>query len=252
MRFSLYTYLASAALVLAASAPVLAQQKVFYQGGGNKLYTQAHVDSAVAQMKQRYQAQNLEAKLIVTSKTQRHDTLFCRYTISIGPASLLAAEAQRQRFVGQPLPPFKLRDLHGQTVSSEKLRGRPLVLNLWFTTCGGCIQEMPALNQAQAAAANKGIEFLALTYEPADKVRSFLRKRAFTFRHLPAARAYCDLFTQVYPVTIFVDKQGIIQAVQGGLPAIGPAMQSDYRVLAADGKSYLDATELEKGLALIR
>jgi hypothetical protein len=29
-------------------------------------------------------------------------------------------------------------------------------------------------------------------------------------------------------------------------------MQSDYRVLAADGKSYLDATELKKGLALIR
>jgi len=252
MRFLQFGCLIGGALLLAASTPVLAQQKVFYMGEGNKLLSQAHVDSMVARMKQRYQAQRLGAALVVTSKTQRHDTLFCEYTINIAPTSSLEAEAKRQRFVGQTLPSFKLQDLDGRTVTSEGLRGRPLVLNLWFTTCGGCIQEMPALNQAQVAASNRGIDFLALTYEPADKVRSFLRKRSFTFRHIPAAKAYCNLFTQEYPVTIFVDKQGVIKAIQEGLPVIGPAFQSNHRVLAADGQLYLDAAALEEGLALIR
>lgn len=238
--------------LLALSKPVLAQQKVFYLGEGNKVVTQAHVDSAVARLQQRYQAQGLSAALIVKAKTQRHDTLFYSYTIQVGPASSLQAQAQLKRFIGQPLPPFTLRDLHGRVVTSQGLRGQPLVLNLWFTTCAGCVQEMPALNQAQASASNKGITFLALTYESAEKVRDFLRKRAFTFQHLPAARTYCEVFTQAYPLTIFVDRQGLIQAIQPGLPVIGPNFQSAHRVLAADGQLYLDATALEEGLALIR
>jgi len=50
-----------------------------------------------------------------------------------------------------------------------------------------------------------------------------LRRRTFTFQHLPAAKAYCEVFTQFYPVAIFVDGQGLIKAVQEGLPGIKPS-----------------------------
>jgi len=241
-----------ALLLLVLGVPGFAQQQIVYLGDKGKLLSQAQLDSILSRLQQQYQAKGLVTSLAVTRNMQRHDTLFYDYAITIRSASMVQRDEHLTRFLGQPLPSFTLRDLHGKQVTSQSLRGQPLVLNLWFTTCTGCIQEMPALNQAQAAAANRGIRFIALTYDSEEKVRGFLRKRAFTFQHLPAAQAYCDLFTQEYPVTIFVDKQGIIRAIQGGLPVMDASVESAHRALAADGHSYTDTTALEEALTQIR
>ena len=165
---------------------------------------------------------------------------------------MVEAHAKLMRFVGQPLPAFALRDLAGKRVSSAALRGQPLVINMWFTTCTGCIEEMQALNTVMADPANRGIQFLSFTYETPAAVTGFLQKRPFTFRHVPDAKAYCDLFTQAYPLTIFVDKQGVVQSIQGPLPFLGPTARSEKAVPAASGDGYLDATALYSALRDIR
>jgi len=90
------------------SKPILAQQKVFYTGEGDWLLTQTHVDSAVAHVQQKYQAQGFRAALVIKSKTQRPGTPFYTYGISSGPAPLLKAQEELAHFVGQPLPAFTL------------------------------------------------------------------------------------------------------------------------------------------------
>jgi cytochrome c biogenesis protein CcmG/thiol:disulfide interchange protein DsbE len=165
---------------------------------------------------------------------------------------MVEAHTRLMRFVDHPLPAFELRDLTGHLVTSTALRGQPLVLNMWFTTCSGCIDEMPALNTVQADPANQHIQFLSLTYETPAAVQAFLHKRPFHFRHLPAAKAYCDLFTQAYPLTIFVDKQGMVRAIQGPLPFMGPQAKSAHAVPNASGDGYLDATALYSALNEIR
>jgi len=49
--------------------------------------------------------------------------------------------------IGKPAPEFSLPSLHdaGYPVSSKELQGKPWVLNVWGTWCGGCRQEHPVL-----------------------------------------------------------------------------------------------------------
>ncbi len=45
----------------------------------------------------------------------------------------------------QDAPDFELPDATGKTWSLRALRGRPVLLNFWFTTCPPCIEEVPSL-----------------------------------------------------------------------------------------------------------
>src|SRR5271154_3010614 len=42
-------------------------------------------------------------------------------------------------------PDFALKDIHGDTVTLESLRGKVVLLNFWTKTCGPCLEEMPDL-----------------------------------------------------------------------------------------------------------
>jgi peroxiredoxin len=229
-----------------------AQRVTRYKSPDGHLYTQPQVDSLLTLFSQRAQAQGMGAYLDIEAKQLRHDTLFCYFSIGRASSAMMEARAQRLRFVNQPLPAFTLRDLNGQVVQSTSLRGQPLVLNLWLVACTGCIEEMPALNTVAADPANQHIQFLSLTYETPTAVKTFLRKRPFHFRHLPAAKAYCDVFTQAYPLTILVDKHGIVRAVQGPLAFLGPQAYNTQSVPNASGTGYLDARPLYRALDEIR
>lgn len=45
--------------------------------------------------------------------------------------------------VGDPAPPLELDLLGGGSVSMEELRGSPVVVNFWSSTCAPCLAEMP-------------------------------------------------------------------------------------------------------------
>lgn len=239
-------------LLLRATAYGQAPPVTRYKSYDGHLYTRSQADSIVAQFSQRGQAKGMGAYLDIQEKQLRHDTLVCSFSIMRCSPAMVEAHTKLMRFVDQPLPAFELRDLAGHVVKSQALRGKPLVLNLWFTTCTGCIEEMPALNTVQADPLNQHIQFLSLTYETPAAVQTFLQKRPFHFRHLPAAKAYCDVFTQAYPLTIFVDKQGIVRNIQGPLPFMGPQARNAKSVPNASGDGYLDATALYSALNEIR
>lgn len=121
-------------------------------------------------------------------------------------------------FIGQPFPLTTLRTLQGTTLSLDSLKGKPTLINFWFTTCKPCIDEMPVLNQLRKKMEGQA-HFVAITFEPADKAAAFLQKQAFEFLHIADARAITDsLHMQSFPVNIFLDKQGVVQYVEGGIP----------------------------------
>ncbi|MGI4873283.1 MAG: TlpA family protein disulfide reductase [Janthinobacterium lividum] len=214
MRFSLFL----TCLFLILFQFTAQAQQVRYTIDGKSLMTPAAVDTLLADMNR--QAAQTPLRMIfrknVVDSTQRGDTLVYVFKLQGAPRRAGTKEAaQYEVFIGKPLLAFALPELSGKLLDSRSLLGRPLVINMWFTTCTPCIAEMPALNRIQAA--NRQTQFLAMTFEAPAKVQAFLQRRTFTFRHIPAARTYCEQFTNSYPISIFVDKQGIVRRVLSGM-----------------------------------
>lgn len=120
--------------------------------------------------------------------------------------------------VGKTFPDFELRDLDGRTVRWSDLKGRPALVNFWFTRCPPCIAEMPHLNQLKRDFAEEGVAFLAISPDDSLTIRRFLDTHAYDFTILPGAEAYIRLFGSEYPLNVFVDKKGVIRHARGAIP----------------------------------
>ena len=49
--------------------------------------------------------------------------------------------------VGKALPDdFSEKDIDGKTWTKEELKGRVTVINVWYSSCGPCLREMPMLS----------------------------------------------------------------------------------------------------------
>jgi peroxiredoxin len=184
-----------------------------------KLWTATEVDTFVQVMNRRGRLAGIEFKAILGKTITRSDTVVHEYSL-MGTHTEAALRERQQSlnvFVGQPLPAFELPDVQGKLVNSTGLQGKPVVLNLWFTTCSPCIAEMPTLNRIQREKAQSGIVFLAMTFDSQQQVRAFLQKHPYTYRQVVGAKQYCNQFGTGFPVTFFVGKDGLIKKVLGGI-----------------------------------
>jgi thiol-disulfide isomerase/thioredoxin len=238
----LFPCLSFAALLL--NVPAQGQVVRYRDQDSPRLWTRREVDSLAQLMNIRGKSAGFEFHARIKQTITRPDTIIHEYILSGTPTreAVAAHEQQLHALVGQPLPAFTLADLQGNQVSSQSLVGRPVVVNLWFTSCGPCLEEMPYLNQIRSQKARTDVVFLAVTFDSKEKVQAFLKKRPFTFRHLVGAKQYCDQFTSGYPTTMFVDRSGIIQSVLGTLPV--KYDPTTHQALGADTKEFYAALQL--------
>ena len=125
-----------------------------------------------------------------------------------------ALEAFKKNLIGKPLTPFKIPGLDYKVWESNQLRGRVLVINFWFTTCGPCIREMPVLNELAAGYNVKNVIFLAPAPEKVFQIKKFLKRNKFNYNIIPAAGDYInDMHVQNFPTHLIIDKNGIIRQV---------------------------------------
>ena len=124
---------------------------------------------------------------------------------SAGPAAGLDRSHK-----GKPFPDIDLVGPDGEPMSSNELKGRPALVNLWATWCAPCVKELPTLD---ALAKTGAVEVLAISQDrgPNASVAAFLEHlgtgelEAFQDPKMALSGA---LAVQVLPTTILYDSQG--------------------------------------------
>lgn len=78
---------------------------------------------------------------------------------------------------GEPMPPLELADLQGRMQSLPgAYAGRPLLINVWASWCGPCIEEMPELDRYARAQGEQGVQILGLALDTPENIQDFLAR----------------------------------------------------------------------------
>ena len=75
-------------------------------------------------------------------------------------------------------PELSLNIIDGRTLSLAQLRGRPVLVTFWATTCLRCIKEMPHLIELYHELNDAGLEIIAVAmpYDPPNQVMTLARQ----------------------------------------------------------------------------
>ena len=120
---------------------------------------------------------------------------------------------------GRPLPAVTLFDNDGNEISTTDLIGQPLIINVWFSTCGPCKQELPAFARVQADLGDT-IRFIGVNPTDSPETNaSFAHDRGVNYELLRDTDGafVATVGIVAFPVTLFVAADGTIIRQTGAL-----------------------------------
>lgn len=80
-------------------------------------------------------------------------------------------------------PDISLNIIDGRKIEFSSLRGKPLLVTFWSTTCATCIKEMPHLVELYKQLNKDGLEIIgiAMPYDPPNRVLELTEKKAIPY-----------------------------------------------------------------------
>lgn len=119
-------------------------------------------------------------------------------------------------------PAFALRDLQGNMISNEQLKGKVTFINFWFPSCPGCVSEMPKVIKMAQDYQGKDFQVLGIAqpFDPLSSVEKYVQDYGLPFtvmydEHTTAAQSFG---TYVYPTSFLINKQGEVLKTFVGEP----------------------------------
>ena len=149
----------------------------------------------------------------------------------IGPVN--GAPLYLSPLTGKPAPNFTLEDLSGKKFSLASYKGNAVLINFWATWCAPCKIETPWLIELRNRYAAQGFEVLGISTEGDDlqkddkagwatdkaAIAKFVQEMKVPYPVLidgdSLSKPYGGL--DEMPISFFVDRKGIVVAVQMGL-----------------------------------
>ena len=117
---------------------------------------------------------------------------------------------------GKPLPGnFSLKDLEGNPWTKQKLQGKVVVVNVWYSGCGPCRKEMPILSTWKDE--HPDVLFLSANFQTPEVVQKVVEKHGFNWTHLVNDNYFTKWVGGAgYPLTIIIGTDGKVKkAVHG-------------------------------------
>jgi peroxiredoxin len=156
------------------------------------------------------------------------ELLICLAACSLVHATDIRAALEPQS-IRKTSPEFVLLDASGKSVSLSSLRGKPLLLDLWATKCGGCIKEIPSFIEVHHIYAAKGLAVVGISMdvlyddlkgpgEAWELVNPFVKAHNVDYPILMGDDGITKRYSvEALPVTYLIDNRGRIAAKYVGI-----------------------------------
>jgi thiol-disulfide isomerase/thioredoxin len=112
--------------------------------------------------------------------------------------------------VGKKVTYYKFKDIEGNTIKAEDLKGKIVVLNFWFMGCSPCRKEMPALNElAFEYAKQPDVVFIAIALDRKWDLQDFIKTHPLAYHIIDEGQFYADRYNvHLYPTNVVLSKDG--------------------------------------------
>jgi peroxiredoxin len=125
---------------------------------------------------------------------------------------------------------ISLPDTKGREQPLAQWKGKVIVVNFWATWCVPCREEMPQFVKAQTELGGRGVQFVGIAIDQADKIDAFASELDLNYPALVGGYGAIALSKAMgnrlgaLPFTVIVDRAGRIAHTQ-----LGPLKDADLR-----------------------
>ena len=118
----------------------------------------------------------------------------------------------------EPLTSFEMKNLKGELISSNFLKGKITVINMWGKWCGPCVKEMPDIQKLhEKYQASSEVFVLTINNDPdINAVKDWMKEKELNFPVLRDNGYLNEIGMHLFPTTWFVNKKGEIAFIQEG------------------------------------
>ncbi len=113
------------------------------------------------------------------------------------------------------IPSLELTTIKGEKLQLTSLRGQPLLITFWATSCPGCIKEMPHLIELHNKYSAQGLKVIGISmpYDRPDHVMKMAKQKALPYTiamdiNKQAIKAFGDV--SLTPTTFLIAPNGTI------------------------------------------
>lgn len=134
---------------------------------------------------------------------------------------------------GNAFPDFSFKDLDGNLVSNESMKGKIIVIKCWYIHCTPCIREFPQVNKlTEEYKDRKDILFISLAEDSPEELKIFLERKPLSYSVIPDMKRYMNetLNLNAFPTHFILNKEGRIAKVLPNFESLEVALAKERKL----------------------
>ena len=134
---------------------------------------------------------------------------------------------------GTAFPEFSFKDLNGNVVSNETMKGKIIVIKCWYIHCTPCIREFPQVNKlTEEYKDRKDILFISLAEDSPEQLKAFLARKPLSYSVIPDMKIYMNekLDLNAFPTHFILNKEGLISKVLPNFESLEVALAKESKL----------------------